>query len=76
MNFGIIIIIAIAAIWALGVFLGLIGGVSKSFSNTPAAMDSSEIQHQAQQSIEDTEAKRKQMMENMKQKMEDAGQKY
>ena len=76
MNYGIIIIIAVAGIWALGIFLGIIGGLSKNFTHTPAAMDSSEIQSKAQQSIDETEAKRKQMMDDMKQKMEDAGQKY
>ena len=73
---GIIILIAIAGFWALGIFLGLIGGLSKSFTHNPAAMDSSEIKTQEQKTIEDTEAKRKQMMDDMKQKMQDANQKF
>jgi hypothetical protein len=76
MNMGIIIIIAIGGLWAIGVFLGVIGGFSKAFTHTPTAMDSSAIKTQAQQSIDETEEKRKQMMEDMKQKMEDAQNKY
>jgi len=76
MNFGIIIVIAIAALWALGVFLGAIGSMSKAFTHTPAAMDSSNIKSQAQQSIDDTEEKRQKLMDDMKQKIEDANQKY
>lgn len=76
MNMGIVIIIAIAVLWGLGIFLGAIGGLSKAFTHTPAAMDSSAIKSQAQQTIDDTEAKRKQMMDDIKQKMEDANQKY
>ena len=76
MNMGIIIIVAIAGLWAIGIFLGAIGGLSKTFTHTPAAMDSSEIKAQAQQTIDDTEARRKQMMDDMKQKMEDANQKF
>jgi hypothetical protein len=76
MNMGIIIIIAIAGLWAIGVFLGAIGGLSKSFTHTPAAMDSSEIKSREQQIIDDTEAKRKQMMDDMKQKIRDSQNKY
>lgn len=76
MNIGIIIVIAIAGLWALGVFLGLIGSLSKPFTHNSAAIDSSEIKSQAQQTIDDTEAKRKQMMDDMKQKIEDANQKF
>jgi hypothetical protein len=76
MNMGIIIIVAIAGLWAIGVFLGVVGGLSKTFTHNPAAMDSSDIKAQAQQSIDDTEAKRKQMMDDMKQKMQDAQNKY
>jgi hypothetical protein len=75
MNMGIIIVIAIAGIWALGIFLGAIGGLSKTFTHTPAAMDSSDIQRQEQKTIDDTQEKQKELMDNMKQKMEDAAQK-
>ena len=57
MNMGIIILIAIAGLWALGIFLGLIGGLSKTFTHIPAAIDSSSIKSQEQQTIEDTEEK-------------------
>ncbi len=76
MNMGIIIVIAIAGLWALGIFWGVIGGLSKAFTHTPAAIDSSSIKSQEQQTIEDTEAKRQKLMDDMKQKMEDAGKKY
>ena len=73
MNMGIIIVIAIAGLWALGIFLGLIGGLSKSFTHTPAAIDSSAVKAQEQQTIDDTEAKRQKMMDDMQQKIQDAG---
>jgi ABC-type lipoprotein release transport system permease subunit len=74
MNFGIIIVIAIAGLWALGVFLGVIGGLSKPFTQNHAAMDSSSIKAQEQQTIEDTEAKRQKMMDDVKQKIQDMSQ--
>ena len=74
MNIGIIIVIVLAGLWALGIFLGVIGGFSKSFSHTPAAMDSSEIKAQAQKSIDDTDDKQRQLMDDMKQKMQDMSQ--
>jgi hypothetical protein len=76
MNIGIIIVIAILGLWAIGIFLGAIGGLSKTFAHSPAALDSSTIKDQAQQSIDDTNAKQQKLMDDMKQKMEDAGQKY
>ena len=76
MNIGIIIVIAIAGLWTLGIFLGVIGGLSKTFAHIPAAIDSSSIKSQEQQTIEDTEAKRQKLMDDMRQKMKDAGQKY
>ncbi len=76
MNLGIIIIIAVAAIWALGVFLGVIGGLSKPFSHQSQAIDSSQVKSQEQQTIEDTEAKRQKLMDDMKQKEQDMKQHY
>ena len=76
MNIGIIIIIAFAGIWALGIFFGLIGGLSKTFTHTPAAIDSSSIKSQEEQSIQDTEEKRQKMMDDIKQKMLDSNHKY
>ena len=76
MNMGIIIIITVAGLWALGVFFGVIGGFSKAFTHNPSAMDSSSVQSQEQKIIDDTEAKRQKMMDDMKQKMEDSGQKF
>ena len=76
MNSGIILLIAIAAIWALGIFFGLIGGLSKTFTHAPTAMDSSTIKSQEQQTIQDTEEKRQKLMDDLKQKMEDQNKKY
>ncbi len=76
MNIGIIIVIAIAALWAVGIFLGVIGGLSKPFAHAPAGLDSSSIKSQEQQTIDDTKAKQQKLMDDMKQKMQDAGQKY
>ena len=72
---GIIIVIAVAGLWALGIFLGVIGGFSKTFSHSPAAMDSSSVKSQEEQSIQDTEEKRQRLMDDMKQKMQDAAEK-
>jgi len=68
---GIIIIIAVAGIWAIGIFLGVIGGLSKTFQPTPSAMDSTEIKTQEQKSIDDTEDKRQKLMDDMKEKLQD-----
>lgn len=76
MNMGIVIVIAVIGLWALGIFLGAIGGLSKTFTHTPAAMDSSSIKSQEQQTIDDTKAKQQKYMDDMKQKMEDSQQKY
>lgn len=76
MNMGIIIIIAIAGLWALGIFFGAIGGLTKPFSNVPSGVDSSSTKTQEQQTIEDTQERQKAMMEDMKQKMRDAGHNY
>ena len=75
MNIGIMIVVVIAAIWALGILIGMIGGLPKN-PHTPTAIDSSAVQDKEQQTIDDTEAKRQKLMDDMKQKMEDAGQKF
>ncbi len=72
MNIGMIIVIAFAVLWALGVFMGAIGGFSKGFSNTPQAIDSSDIKSQQRRTIDETEEKRQKMMDDIKQKMQDA----
>lgn len=75
MNMGIIILIAILALWGLGVFLGAIGGLTKPFAH-PAAIDSSDVKAQEQKTIEETQEKQKAMMDDMKQKEDDMSQKY
>ena len=77
MNMGIISVIAIAGIWVLGIFFGLIGGVSKTFTQPPSSgIDSSAVKSQEQQTIQETQEKQQKLMADMKQKMQDAGQKY
>ncbi len=76
MNMGIIIIIALTGLWALGIFLGIIGGLSKTFPHSSEGIDSSEIRSKEQKTIQDTEEKRQKLMDDMKQKMEDSSQKY
>jgi hypothetical protein len=71
MNFGIILILAVAALWAIGIFFGIIGGFSKTFKSSPVAMDSSASKSQEQQIIDDTKEKQQKMMDDIKQKMED-----
>ncbi|MDE1921126.1 MAG: hypothetical protein KGJ09_06840 [Candidatus Omnitrophica bacterium] len=68
MNFGIIVIIFIAGLWALSL---LFGGLTKSFSHAPSAIDSSSVRQQAQQSIEQTKEKQQELMDEMKQKIQD-----
>jgi hypothetical protein len=72
MNVIIIIFIAVAGIWGLGIFFGVIGGLSKTFSVAPEVNDSSSVKSQEQQFIDDTQDKQKAMMDEMKQKIEDA----
>ena len=76
MNIGIIIVIAIVGLWGLGIFLGIIGGLSKTFTHVPAPIDSSSIQSQEQQTTEQAKEKEQKLMDDMKQKREDARQKY
>ena len=76
MNIGIIIVIAVAGLWALGIFLGAIGGLSKTFTHIPATIDSSSVKSQEQQTAEQTKEKEQKLMDDMKQKREDAQQKY
>ena len=75
MNFGIIIVVIIAGLWALGAILGVIGG-SKAFTHTPASLDSSDVQSQEQKTIDDTEAKRQKLMDDMQRKMDDGYKQY
>jgi len=76
MNIVIILLIAIAGLWALGIFLGVVGGLSKTFTNTTPAIDSSSTKSKEEQTIQQTEEKRQKLMDDLKQKMEDARQKH
>lgn len=76
MNMGIIILVAVAGLWALGIFLGVIGGLSKTFSHNSPTIDSSAVKSQEEQTIQDTKEKQQKMMDDVKQKMQDANYKY
>ena len=76
MNIGIILVIVVAGIWALGIFFGAIGGLSKSFTHAPSSIDFSDLKSQEQQTIEDTKEKQQKLMDDMKQKMEDSSHQY
>jgi len=67
-----ILLIAVAGLWATSIFFGYIKGLSKTFANTPAVVDSTSLKAQEQQTIEDTKEKQKQMMDGIKQKIQDA----
>jgi len=73
---GIIIVVIVLGIWGLGIFLGIIGGFSKSFTHAPGGADSASEQSQEQKIIDDTQAKQQKMMDDIKQKMEDANRKF
>ena len=72
MNFGIVIVVAILALWGMGVFIGAIGGLSKPFTKSPSAIDSSKTKSQERKTLEETEEKRQKTMEDIKQKLQDA----
>ena len=76
MNIGVIIVVAVLGLWAVGVFLGAIGSMSKAFTHAPSAVDSSEIKTQEQKTIDDTEEKRQRLMDDMKQKIQDGSHRY
>lgn len=73
MNIGIIILIAVLGLWALSIFLGVIAGSSKTFSKTAASLDSSSIKSKEEQIIQQTKEKQQKLMDDMKQKIQDAG---
>jgi len=76
MNWGTILVVAFAGLWALSLFCAYISGLSKTFSRTPAAMDSSSLKTQEQKIIQDTKDKQQQMMDDIKQKIQDGNKKY
>ena len=71
MNFTWIVLLVIGMLCALGLFLGYIGGMGKSFKDKTPGIDSSAVKSQQRQTIEETERKRQQYMDDMKQKISD-----
>jgi hypothetical protein len=74
MNIGIVIVI-VAGLWALAVFFGVIGNMSKPFWHNSAVLDSSSIKSEEQKTIEETQDKQQKLMDDMKQKMRDMSDK-
>ena len=69
--------IVVGGLWFLGVFFTFIGGMPKVFQNAPAStIDASHVRSQQKTTVQDTEEKRRQMMEDMKQKISDGNRKY
>ena len=71
MNLGIIILIVILGLWGLGIFFGAIGGMAKAFHQPSSPTDSTTLQQREHQSIQDTNDKQKELMQDMKDKMDD-----
>ena len=73
MNVYIVGFIIFAGILAAGIFLGFIGGAPKNFKSdlTSLHTQSAQIKKKQKQSIEETELKRRQMMEDLRQKIRD-----
>ena len=69
--------IVVGGLWFLGVFFSFIGGMPKAFQNAPTStIDASHVRSQQKTTVQDTEEKRRQMMEDMKQKISDGNRKY
>ncbi len=78
MNYVIIILCIVGGLWGLSIFLGFVGGMSKSFKNTPSSVSaqSEKTRKQQQETAEETRLKQRQLMEDMKQKISDGRNKY
>jgi hypothetical protein len=76
MNITVVVILVVGLLWAIGTFFGVIGQMSKPFKSLPYQSNSAQIRLKEQETIEDTEAKRKKLMEDMKQRISDGARKY
>jgi hypothetical protein len=77
MNIAIIAAIIVGLLWAMGLFLGVIGGTSKAFKDNPSpTINSKHIKAQSEESIRSTEEKRQRLMDDMKQKISDSNRRY
>ena len=72
MNIYTLILIVAAGIWLVGLFLGYITGVQKSFKDNPAAAVNSEaVKDKEDQFLEEAERSRKEKMEQLKERIKD-----
>lgn len=71
MSLGTFIMVALAAIWIIGIFLGIVTGASKTFKETPANIYNASIKERQQEIVDDSNEKRQEMMDNIRQKIED-----
>jgi hypothetical protein len=71
MSWGMFFMIALAGLWILGIFMGLITGFSKTFKESPTNMYTPSIKVRQQEIVDDAEDKRQRMMDDIRQKIED-----
>lgn len=72
------ILILAGLIWCIGLFFSFVTGVKKSFSTAPAqsSINSENLKTKEKRLSEDTEDKRKQFMEEYRQKIRDNQRKF
>lgn len=73
MQFFLLILGVVGALWGLTIFLGFVTGVGKTFQKTPdsVSVQSEQLKDQGQQSAEDARIRQKELMDSLKQKMSD-----
>ena len=72
------ILILVGVIWCVGLFFSFVTGIKKSFSNPPAqsSIKSESLKTKEKRLSEDAEDKRKQFMEEYRQKIRDNQRKF
>lgn len=73
-----LLLIIVGILWGIGLFWGYITGLQKSFKSDKQmeALDSSKIKRKQKSIAQDAEEKRKQMMEDHKQRLKDYQNKF
>ena len=74
MKFTVLILCIIGGLWVLGLFLGYITGMGKTFRKTPdtISIQSTRTKNQQHQAAQDTQDKQQQLMDDMKQRIRDS----
>ena len=72
------IFILVGIIWCIGLFFSFVTGIKKSFSNPPAqsSIKSESLKTKEKRLFQDAEDKRKQFMEEYRQKVRDNQRKF